>query len=198
MKQGWKVLTVLGLFVFSSAWALKLGEPIPMKETKLLNIDGKELSVAEVWGEKGTLVVFSCNHCPYVKAWEERLVKLTDEVQKKGIGVIAINANDPKQVKEDGYEAMKKRAAQKGYSFPYVVDKGSKLARAYGAKKTPEIFLFNPKGQLVYHGAIDDNALAPKKVEKRYLRDAVADLVAGKEIKMAKTRSIGCSIKKYK
>lgn len=166
-----------------------------MATVKMKNVNGKELSIADARKAKGTLVVFSCNACPWVKAWETRIVELGNASLKRGIGVIVINANDPNVNKQDGYDVMKERAKQRKMQFPYVVDATSDVARAFGATKTPEAYLFGADGKLVYHGAIDDNAHEPGKVEARYLQDAVDAVVAGKAVATQETKALGCSIK---
>lgn len=175
--------------------ALALGSVAPMKSAKLKNVDGKEISIADAEGKKGTLVVFTCNACPFVKAWEERIVALGNAYSAKGIGVIAINSNDPAIVADDSYDLMKKRAEERKMAFPYVVDATSEVARAFGAGRTPEVFLFDAAGKLVYHGAVDDNAKEPEKVEKSYLKEALAAVEAGTTVPVAETKAIGCSIK---
>ena len=174
---------------------LKIGDAVPMKTVKMKNVDERELSIADVAGEKGTLVIFSCNHCPYVKAWEARIAEIGNAAVKSGIGVIQINSNDPAKQPPDGFEGMQQRAKDRGFQFPYVVDADSDVARAFGATRTPEAFLFDKDGKLVYHGTIDDNSQSADKVEAHYLRDAVDALVAGKEIAAKETKAIGCSIK---
>jgi peroxiredoxin len=174
---------------------LALGATAPMADTKLKSVDGKEVAFTDVAGKKGTLVVFTCNHCPWAKMWEERIAALGNAATKKGIGVIAINANDPAAYPEDSYEEMIARAKKLGIKYPYAVDATSDVARAYGAARTPEAFLFDAKGKLVYHGAIDDNAKEPKAVKEAYLRKAVDAVVAGKPVPMAETKAMGCGIK---
>lgn len=176
--------------------ALGIGDPIPSADLAMKNVDGREVAIKDVAGPKGTLVIFSCNHCPYVKAWEARLVALGNDAVTRGVGVIAINSNDPSSFPEDGFEAMKEKAAARGYAFPYVVDAGSsRLARAFGASHTPEAFLFDAKGMLVYHGAIDDNVEDAAKVTRPFLRDAVDAVVSGGRPAVAESKAIGCSIK---
>ena len=174
---------------------LALGAAIPMADQKMKNVDGQAIAVADVRGAKGTLVVFTCNACPYAKAWEDRIVALGNEYKSKGIGVIAVNANDPGKVAEDGHDQMKTRAREKNFAFPYVVDATSGLARAYGATRTPEAFLFDAQGKLVYHGTIDDNAQDPEKVSSRYLSDALAAVASGKDVAVKETKAMGCGIK---
>jgi hypothetical protein len=174
---------------------LKIGEAGPLATTKMKNVDGKQISIADVRKPKGTLVVFSCNHCPWAKAWESRIVALGNAATKRGVGVIVINSNDPAAYPEDAWDVMKERARQRKMQYPYVVDATSDVARAFGASHTPEAFLFDAGGKLVYHGAIDDNAHEPDKVEKRWLQDAVDAVVVGKPVETTETKAMGCSIK---
>lgn len=178
----------------SAAFGLGIGDKAPSTGVKMKSVDGKEVSIKEAAGEKGTLVVFSCNHCPYVKAWQERIAAIGNDALARSVGVIVINSNDPKNHEEDGYEEMKARAQLLGFKFPYVVDKTSDVARNFGATRTPEIFLFSKEETLVYHGAIDD-AQKPADVQQHYLKDAIDALVSGKEVAVKETKSVGCSIK---
>jgi peroxiredoxin len=177
------------------AKGLAVGDEIVMTDVQMMNVDGEVITIADVKGKKGTLVLFTCNACPWVKAWEERLVSLGNEAQKMDIGVIFINPNDPKKNSEDGYEEMQKRAKKYDMEFPYVVDSTSDVARAYSATRTPEAFLFDAEGQLVYHGTIDDNAKKPESVKHRYLGDAMNAMANGEDVEMAETKALGCSIK---
>ncbi len=174
---------------------LALGAAAPMKTATMKNVDGRDLSIADIEGKNGTLVVFTCNHCPYAIAWEERIVKLGNGCAAKGIGMVAVNSNDPTIVPGDGMDDMKKRATERKMGFPYVVDQDSKLAKAFGATRTPEAFLFDAKGKLVYHGTIDDNHKEPEKVTKTFLADAVEAVAAGRPVELAETKALGCSIK---
>ena len=178
-----------------AATSLAIGAAIPMRDAIMKNTDGRTLSIGQAAGKKGTLVMFICNHCPWVKAWQPRIAEVGNAAVKAGIGVIAINANDPVAYPEDEFEVMVTRAKEVGYQFPYVVDATSDVARAFGAARTPEVFLFDAKGKLVYHGAIDDNAQHPEQVKARYLTDAVAAVAAGKKVKTAETKALGCGIK---
>lgn len=184
-------LTVHGF----TAAGLNLGDPAPAADVKMKNVDETEISIADVSGESGTLVIFTCNHCPYVKAWESRIAEIGNLYATKNVGVIAINANDPSAYPEDSFEVMQQRAGQHGMKFPYVVDATSSVAQSFGATRTPEVFLFDGAGKLVYHGTIDDNYKDAAKVTKPYLRDALDALVGGKEIPLAETKALGCSIK---
>jgi peroxiredoxin len=176
--------------------ALVAGAPVPMATTKMKNAaDGKPISIADVKGKAGTLVVFTCNHCPFARGWEQRIVALGNEYAKKGIGVILINANDPSAHEVDGLAGTQARAKEAGMQFPYVIDETSGVARAFGAEKTPEAFLFDKQGKLAYHGAVDDNMREPEKVTKHYLKDALDAVVAGKVPAVPESKGIGCSIK---
>jgi hypothetical protein len=175
--------------------ALALGSKAPMASTKMKSAAGKEVSIADVKGAKGTLVVFTCNACPYAKKWEERIVKLGNEATKMGIGVIAINANDPAVNATDDYANMVTRAKDRGMKYAYAMDATSDIARAFGATRTPEAFLFDASGKLVYHGTVDDNCDDPNAVKQAYLANAVWAVAGGKAVPVAETKSIGCGIK---
>ncbi|HZN54621.1 MAG TPA: thioredoxin family protein [Candidatus Polarisedimenticolaceae bacterium] len=174
---------------------LPMGAAIPMGDVKMKSVDGKDLALADVKKPAGTLVVFTCNHCPFAKMWETRIVELGNTYAAKGIGVVAVNANDPAVAADDSYEKMQERAKQRGMQFPYVVDATSDVARAFGATRTPEVFLFDAEGKLVYHGAVDDNGQEPEKVTHAYLKNALDAVVSGKEVPVKETKSIGCGIK---
>jgi peroxiredoxin len=179
----------------AQAAPLSLGATAPLAGTKMKNLDGKSLSIADVAGKKGTLVIFTCNHCPFAKAWQQRITELSNTYAAKGVGVILVNANDPAAYPEDGFAEMQARAKQLGLKVPYVVDETSEVARAFGATVTPEAFLFGADGKLAYHGTIDDNRSEPDKVQKRYLKDALDAVLAGKPPAVAETKSLGCGIK---
>lgn len=174
---------------------LALGSKVPLATTKMKNVDGKQLSIADVTGKAGTLVIFTCNHCPFAKDWEQRIVELGNSYAGRGVGVVLINANNPDMHPEDGYAEMQTRAKSRGMKVPYVVDETSAVAKAFGASVTPEAFLFDKTGKLVYHGAIDDNRKQPDKVQARYLKDALDAVLAGKAPPVAETKSLGCGIK---
>lgn len=175
--------------------SLAMGSKAPMADVKMKGVDGKEVAIKDVMGAKGTLVVFTCNACPYAKGWESRIVELGNGYAGKGIGMIAINSNDPKVVADDGYDQMVTRAKERGMKFPYVVDGTQEVAKAFGATRTPEVFLFDASGSLVYHGAVDDNVESAEKVSKTYLKDALESVVAGKDVPVKETKAVGCGIK---
>jgi peroxiredoxin len=198
-----KTATLVSAFVLLSHAALAqesqplaLGATAPLSSTKLKNpADGKTVSIADAKGPKGTLVVFTCNNCPFAKAWEQRIVELANGYSKKGIGVLLVNANDPSVAKSDTPELIKARHQERAMSVPYVIDENQTVARAFGASVTPEAFLFDKAGKLTYHGTIDDNHKEPDKVTKHYLKDALEAVSAGKAPPVTETKSMGCGIK---
>jgi len=191
------ILTGLAAAIICSAnvFALDIGDSMPAVDAKLKGIDGKEPELGSLKGEKGTLIVFTCVHCPVVEALQERMVALGNEYAKKGIGVVFVNSNDPGKYASDGIEGMRRQAKKQGYEFPYLVDETSDIARKFGAKRTPELFLFDADGELVYHGTVDDSPRDAGKVSKRYLKNALEAVLEGDEVPVKTTRAIGCSIK---
>lgn len=169
---------------------LAIGQPAPMADLMMKNIDGGELSIAGAAGTYGTLVMFSCNSCGSVLAYQDRIAMYLNKFRKAGVGVIVINPNDPAQAEVDGFEGMQQRAKELGFEFPYVVDATSDVARAFGATRTPEVFLFDTDGMLVYTGGIDDSK-DPEQVTETYMADAVKALIAGDEIAVRESRSLG-------
>ncbi len=168
------------------------------RDFKLKNIDGKMVSMSKFKEAKGFIVVFTCNHCPWSQAYEQRIVELDKKYKDKGYPVIAINPNDPDLQPEDSFEEMKKRAKAKGYTFPYLVDDTQDVARDYGATRTPHVYVLNKEeGKMVvrYIGAIDDNTEFPDKVSKRYVEDAINDLMDGVYVRNGNTKAVGCTIK---
>ena len=186
---------LMSLLLAAPVAALEFGASAPQADVKMKNVDGRALSIAEIAGKQGTLVIFTCNHCPWVKAWQERIAALGNAYGARGIGVIAINSNDPAASPNDAFDPMVERAKQLGLQFPYVVDAGSTVAKAFGAERTPEVYLFDAAGTLVYHGTIDDNAEQPDAVKLHYLRDALEAVASGKPVAVAATKSLGCTIK---
>lgn len=167
----------------------------------LKNVNDKMVSLSDFKKAKGFIVVFTCNHCPYAKAYEDRIIALDKKYASKGYPVIAINPNDPSLYADDSYEAMKIRAKEKGFTFPYLFDDGQKIYPQYGATKTPHVFVLqkvNDKNIVRYIGAIDNNYADPKDVTERYVENAVDALLAGKPIAQPTTAAIGCGIKAKK
>jgi peroxiredoxin len=172
---------------------LKIGSPAP--DFNLPGIDGKKYSLSSFKDKNAIIVIFSCNHCPYVQANEDRIKQIQKDYKDKGVEVIAINSNDDKGYPEDSFDNMKKRAAEKKFNFLYLRDDIQSVAHAYDATHTPEIFLFDKERKLAFHGKIDDNWQEPNKVQNPYLRNALDELLAGKEISVPETFTIGCTIK---
>ena len=185
---------IASVTVVGSAFGLNIGDKAPLTTVKMKNVDGKEVSIADVVGKNGTLVIFSCDHCPFVKAWQDRIAAIGNSGKDKDVGVIAINSNDPAEYPEDSYPEMQKRAQKLGFTFPYVVDATSDVARAFGATRTPEAFLFDKDGKLVYHGAIDDSQDA-SAVNVHFLQDAINASTAGQPVANKETKFVGCGIK---
>ncbi len=164
----------------------------------LENIDGKKVSLSDYKEAKGFIVVFTCNTCPYAVAYEDRVEALNKKYADKGYPVIAIMPNNTDVKPGDNMDAMKARAKAKGFTFPYLMDKGQKIYPQYGATKTPHVYLLEKtkKGNVVkYIGAIDDNYKDANAVKTKYVENAVDALLKGKEIEVKETRAIGCTIK---
>jgi peroxiredoxin len=162
---------------------------------ELPGIDGQTYSLDQYGDQQAIAVIFSCNHCPYVLAWEDRLIQLQADYADKGVQFIAINANDAEKYPADSFDGMKSHAAEKNMNFPYLHDESQEIARAYGAERTPEIFLFDSTGKLRYHGAPDDNYENPDAVSQQYLRDALEAVLSGSAPATAETPPKGCTIK---
>ena len=164
----------------------------------LENIDGEMVSLADFKKAKGFIVIFTCNTCPYAVAYEDRIEALNKKYADKGYPVVAIMPNNTDVKPGDNMEAMKARAEEKGFTFPYLMDKGQKVYPQYGATKTPHVYVLDKteSGNVVsYIGAIDDNYKDASAVSTKYVEDAVDTLLKGGEIKVKETRAIGCSIK---
>jgi len=172
---------------------LKIGSSAP--DFDLQGVDGKKYSLGYYKDNKALIVIFSCNHCPYVQAYEDRIKQIQEDYKSKGVVVVAINSNEDSGYPEDSFENMKKRASEKKFNFPYLRDDEQSVARAYDATHTPEIFLFDKNKKLAFHGKIDDNWQEPKKVQNHYLKNALDELLTGKEISVPETFTIGCTIK---
>ena len=188
-------LILIGCLTILSAKELDLGSILPLGDIKMADISGKDVSLNDAKGKNGLLVIFSCNTCPWVIAWEDRYVELADTYKDKGVGIVAINSNEKQFETVDSMKEMQAHAKEQGYNFYYTMDNGSKLASEFGATRTPHIYLFDNKDKLVYRGAIDDNARKPDKVENTYLADAIDNMLAGSAIDPATTKALGCAIK---
>jgi peroxiredoxin len=205
MKKVIQITTALLLLVVVSAFTnktekeksgYKIGDVAT--DFKLENIDGKMVSLSDFEDAKGFIVTFTCNTCPYAVAYEDRIEALNKKYASKGYPVIAIMPNNTDVKPGDNLEAMQKRADQKGFTFPYLLDAGQDIYPQYGATKTPHIYILEKTktGNIVkYIGAIDDNYQDASQVKSKYVEDAVDALLTGREIKVKETKAIGCSIK---
>jgi thiol-disulfide isomerase/thioredoxin len=161
----------------------------------LKGTDGKDYRLSSFKEKKAVVVVFSCNHCPYVQAYEPRMIQVQQDYLPKGVTLVAINSNDDRNYPEDSYPNMVKRVKEKGLNFPYLRDESQEVARAYRAICTPHCFAFNRDRKLWYKGRIDDNWKEPSKVQVRDLRAALDSILAGRQPAVQETRPYGCSIK---
>jgi len=187
----------IAIFAFRSAVEpLPIGAALPNAEKKMKDISGKEISFKDAMNKKGLLVMFSCNTCPVVQAYQSRTNEVCKYAKDKQIGVILLNSNEAYRNRGDSYSDMKDYANQQSYNWSYVVDENSAMANAFGATRTPECFLFNADGKLVYHGAIDDNQNGPDEVTRKHLVVAMDEMLSGKDVSVKNTRSVGCSIKR--
>ena len=165
---------------------------------KLKNVDGKFVSLSDYSKAKGFIVVFTCNHCPFAQAYEQRIIDLHKKYAAKGYPVVAINPNDKTRAPEDSYENMVIRAKDKKYPFAYVYDETQEIAKKYGATRTPHVFLLSKTkngNKVEYIGAIDDNSEEPKDVTEKYVENALNALIVGKPLSKTSTKAIGCTIK---
>ena len=173
---------------------LALGARAP--DFDLPGVDGRRYSLGSFKDRPVLVVIFSCNHCPYVKAYEDRMVSIQNDYEGKGVQFVVINSNDDKAYPEDSFPEMVKRSKEKGFNFPYLKDESQEVVEAYGGVCTPHVFAFDADRKLRYRGRIDDSK-EPSKVTVHDLRNALDDLVAGKEVRVADTKPFGCSIKWY-
>lgn len=167
----------------------------------LKNVDGKMISLSDYKDDKGVVVVFSCNHCPYVVAYEDRMIELHKRTAEKGYPLLAINSNDPEVVPEDSFEEMVVRSKEKGFPFPYVFDEKFEVLNNFGATRTPHVYLLMNSGgtfKVAYIGAIDDNAQDETAVKVNYVESAITSIDSGAEPDPSFTKAIGCTIKKKK
>lgn len=174
----------------------QIGEKVD--DFSLRNVDGKMVSLADYKKAKGFVIVFTCNHCPYAIAYEDRVIALAEWAKSKDFQLIAINPNDPAVVPDDSPDEMKTRAAEKKFGFPYLFDDGQKVYPKFGATRTPHVFVLDKKRRVQYIGAIDDNSEDASAVTKKYVENAIDALLVGKKPEPNLTKAVGCSIKKKK
>jgi peroxiredoxin len=192
------ILSTLALFfIFYSANAqtgYRIGDQVA--DFSLKNIDGKQVSMSGYTDVKGFIVIFSCNHCPWVVLYEDRMIELHNTYAPKGFPVIAINSNDSLVVPEDSYSKMKIRAKEKKFPFVYLYDETQEVAKAFGATRTPHVYIVSRKGMTVeYIGTIDNNPKEPQSVTQYYVKDAIEALLKNQAIAEKETKAIGCTIK---
>jgi thioredoxin-related protein len=190
------LLTVISLLAFNSVSELPIGADMPKPDVKLKDISGKEITLKDAKKANGLLVMFSCNTCPYVIKNQQRTNEICKYALENNIGVVLLNSNEGQRDNDDSYESMKKYATAHGYKWYYAIDKNSELADAFGANRTPENFLFNKDGKLMYHGAIDDNPSDAGNVNRKHLQEAITEMLSGKDVSVKTSRSVGCSIKR--
>lgn len=192
------LILILGLLNFTKVYNSGYNIGDEATDFKLKNVDGKMVSLSDFKAAKGFIVVFTCNHCPYAKKYEDRIIALDKMYKDKGYPVIAINPNDPSVQPQDGFVEMQTRAKEKGFTFPYLVDEGQKIYPIYGATKTPHVYVLkkeNGKNIVRYIGTIDNNYENPNDVSEYYVQDAVNQLLKNEPVKTEKTVAIGCTIK---
>lgn len=175
---------------------LSIGSSLPSPSVKMKDASGKEFSFNDVKKKNGLLVVFSCNTCPWVIKNQQVATDGYSYALSKEIGVIVLNSNETQRSGDDSKERMKDYAKEQQYKWPYVMDDNSVMADAFGAKVTPECYLFDKDMKLVYHGAITDNPKTPSESTRDHLKVAVDELVTGKTVSLTKSKAMGCSIKR--
>jgi thioredoxin-related protein len=175
---------------------LPIGAPLPKAEIKLKDITGQEITLKSAMKENGLLVMFSCNTCPVVVKNQSRAKEICEYSLTKKVGVVLLNSNEANRSDEESLDAMKNYAKAQAYNWYYAVDKNNELADAFGANRTPECFLFDKNGKLVYHGAIDDNPTDENSVNRHHLKEAINELLNGKDVSVKETKSVGCNIKR--
>lgn len=195
-----KIFITLALFasvvMLTEAQSIKPGEKAPAFSLK--GVDGKTVSLSDYNKEKGVILIFSCNTCPYVVAYEDRIIELHNKFAPKGFPVVAINSNNPELSKGDSFEEMKKKARDKSFTFPYLFDEKQDIFPKYGATRTPEVFLLKNTGngfEVVYTGTIDDNYKSAGEAKEKYVENAVKAVLKGISPEIPVTKAIGCGIK---
>jgi len=189
-------LASFSLAFFTLKEGIGIGDSMPMADAKMKDVSGKFLSLEEVKEENGTLVIFSCNTCPFVIATQDRYHEVAKMAKANGLGLMVVNSNEAQRMGVDSYAAMQDYAKDQNYTFPYVLDNHHALADAFGATRTPDVFLFDAEDRLVYKGAIDDSHRDAGAVKEKFLEKAIKHLSQGKAIDPAETKAVGCTIKR--
>jgi peroxiredoxin len=197
LYSAFPVLAIASVMLATINEPLPIGSTLPKPEVKMKNINGKDISFNDAMGKNGLLVMFSCNTCPVVHKYQSRINEVSKWALDNNIGVILLNPNEAYRENGDSYDDMKNYAKENGFNWYYVVDEKSAMADAFGATRTPEVFLFSTGKKLVYHGAIDDSQ-NPDKVNRKHLMIAYEEMLAGKDVSLNKTKSVGCTIKRIK
>jgi peroxiredoxin len=195
-----KILALALALAFGSSLptekGLKIGDKAPLTDRSMKDVNGKNFTLTQQMSANGLLVIFSCNTCPFVIATQERYIHIAKVAKANKIGLIVVNSNEAQRGDVDSFDEMKRYAQEQAYDFPYVVDEKHVLADAFGATKTPDIFLFDKDFILKYKGAIDDSHRNPENVRNRFLENAIKALVQGEKIDPAITPAVGCTIKR--
>jgi len=178
--------------------SLPIGSSIPKTEWKVKETSGKEITLTDAKKENGLLVMFSCNTCPYVINNQSRTKEICGYAMDKKIGVIILNANEGAREYGESFADMQSYGKEQQYNWYYAIDSKNILADAFGANRTPECFLFDKNNKLVYHGAIDDSPGDISQVKRHHLKEAIDETIAGKEVKVKESRSVGCSINRIR
>jgi len=194
------ISSVILILLISSNLVLKSGYEVGEKvmDFELKNVDEKYISMAMIPDNKGYILVFTCNTCPWARGYEKRIIDLHNKYEGEGYPVIAIQPNDPSISKGDSFDEMKKRATDKNYPFPYLIDETQEITMAYGATKTPDVFLVQKQKDgyyLKYKGTIDDSPRDASKAEEKYVENALDELLVGEDVSTKTTKGLGCSIK---
>ncbi|HEX6430092.1 MAG TPA: thioredoxin family protein [Niastella sp.] len=190
------LLPAMVLLAFTMKDPLPLGSGVPKADNKLKDISGKEVTLKNAMKENGLLVMFSCNTCPVVINNQARTKEICEFAANKSIGVVLLNSNEANRKSSESLTAMQEYAKGQGYNWYYAEDKNNELADAFGASRTPECYLFDKNGKLVYHGAMDDSPSDAAGVNRHHLKEAISEVMAGKEVSVKQSKSVGCSIKR--
>mgnify|MGYP003497974282 FL=1 len=193
---GFIAVASLATLAFTYGDPLQIGSTMPKPDLKMQDISGKNVAMKDAKKDNGILVMFSCNTCPYVVKNQERTVAISKFATENKVGVIILNSNEALRGDDDSYAAMQTYAKDQGYQWNYVVDKNHEVADAFGANRTPECFLFDKNLKLVYHGAIDNSPQDEAAITRVHLKEAINEMVGGKEVTVKESRSVGCTIKR--
>lgn len=190
------IITIVAVSFKNPETGYQVGSAV--KDFNLKNVDGKNVTLAGLQNNKGAIIIFTCNHCPFSLAYEDRIIALDKKFKAQGFPVIAINPNDATKVPEDSYAMMQQRAKEKSFTFPYLHDVTQETARTFGAARTPHVFLLTREGsnyKVAYIGSIDNNTDEPEAATQKYVETAIGEILAGKPVSTSFTKAIGCTIK---